>query len=268
MEGNSILDNRKKTISEMHHNERYYKNALYVTPEQQDKIKNVKIVFGGVGLGSVLAEAALRLGFENFVFIDGDTVELSNLNRQNYQEEDITKSKVESITKRLLSINPNAKIEYHHLFLDPDNITDYIDGCDIAINAIDFDVEDTPFVFDEKCKEKGIPVIHPLNFGWAGAAYVVTPDSEQIYDVARNKKCFELVLIKNMLEYFKYRAEMNLTWFYEFYESYKENSAKITPPQLVVGSSLAAALVTNILFSLVNGLEVKTFPEPYFLSTR
>ncbi|WP_062053429.1 HesA/MoeB/ThiF family protein [Aquimarina longa] len=261
-------EEKKKSIPEMHDSERYHKNVLYITPEQQDKIKDVKILFGGVGLGSVLAENLLRLGFENFVFIDGDEVELSNLNRQNYQEKDINVSKVEAITQRLLAINPNAKIEYHHLFLEPDTIPEYLQGCDIAVNAIDFDTADTPFAFDQECKEKGIPVIHPLNFGWAGAVYVVTPDSEQIYDVARNEGSFELVLIQNMLDYFKYEKSMDLTWFYDFYESYKVNATKITPPQLVVGSFLAAALVTNVVFSLVNGLEVKTFPEPYFLSTR
>ncbi len=257
-----------KAIPEMHNDKRYHKNVLYITPEQQDKIKNKKILFGGVGLGSVIAEAALRLGFENFVFIDGDEVELSNLNRQNYDQKDIGKSKVEAITERLKAINPDVKIEYHHIFLEPSTISGYVDGCDIAINAIDFDTAQTPFVFDEVCKEKGISVIHPLNFGWASAAYVVTPDSEQIYDIARNEGRFELVLVDNMLQYLKGKNEMNLDWFYEFIELYRVNSTKITPPQLVVGSNLAAGLVSNILFSLVNGIEVKTFPEPYFLSTR
>ena len=257
-----------KKIPEMHDEERYHKNVLYITPEEQDRLKNVKIVFGGVGLGSVIAEAALRLGFENFVFIDGDEVEASNLNRQNYDFQNVGESKAASITKRMQAINPNANIEYHHLFLEPNTIAQYVDGCDIAINAIDFDAEQTPFVFDEICKEKGIPVIHPLNFGWGGAAYVVTPDSEQIFDVARKEGRFELVLIENMLAYFKDRADMNLDWFYDFYKSYKANSTKITPPQLVVGSHLAAALVTNILFCICNGIEVKKFPEPYFLSTR
>ncbi|MDY8137852.1 ThiF family adenylyltransferase [Aquimarina sp. 2201CG5-10] len=264
-----VIEQREtKKIPEMHDDERYHKNVLYIKAQEQDKIKNTKILFGGVGLGSVIAEAALRLGFENFVFIDGDEVEISNLNRQNYDVEDINKSKVEAITKRLKKINPDVTIEYHHLFLEPSTISKYVEGCDIAINAIDFDTAHTPFVFDEVCKEKGISVIHPLNFGWGGAAYVVTPDSEQIYDVERNDGRFELILIENMLEYLKERKDMDLRWFYDFFESYKKNSTKITPPQLVVGSHLAAALVSNILFCLVNNLEVKTFPEPYFLSTR
>ena len=257
-----------KAISEMHDSERYHKNVLYITPEQQDKIKDIKIVFGGVGLGSVIAESLLRLGFENFVFIDGDEVETSNLNRQNYTEEHINTSKVASITQRLTAINPEVKVTCHHVFLEPDTIENYVEGCDIAINAIDFDTLQTPFVFDECCKALGIPVIHPLNFGWAGAAYVVTPTSEQIYDVARNTGRFELVLIQNMLNYFENRKDIDLSWFYDFYEAYKAKSKEITPPQLIVGSHIAAALVTNIAFSLSNNLPVKTYPEPYFLSTR
>ncbi len=252
----------------MHDNERYHKNVLYITPEQQDKIKGVKIVFGGVGLGSIIAEGLLRLGFESFVFIDGDEVEKSNLNRQNYTEEDINSSKVASITKRLEAINPKVQIAHHHVFLEPKTIKNYVSGCDIAINAIDFDTLETPFVFDEVCKELGIPVIHPLNFGWASAAYLVTPESEQIYDIARGTGRFELVLVQNMFEYLEARKDLELDWFYDFYEKYKEKSTQITPPQLVVGSYLAASLVTNIVFCLVNDLKVKTYPEPYFISTR
>lgn len=258
----------KKALPEMHDNPRYHKNVLYITPEEQEKIKDIKIVFGGVGLGSVIAESLLRLGFENFVFIDGDEVEVSNLNRQNYTEEHIGNAKVASITNRLKEINPEVKIIYHHLFLEPNTIEAYVKGCDIAINAIDFDSLETPFVFDERCKELGIPVIHPLNFGWAGAAYVVTPTSEQIYNVARSTGRFELVLIQNILSYLEGREDLELNWLYELLEAYKEKSTQITPPQLVVGSNLAAALVTNIAFSLINGLPVKTYPEPYFISTR
>lgn len=258
----------KKALPEMHDNPRYHKNVLYITPEEQEKIKNVKIVFGGVGLGSVIAESLLRLGFENFVFIDGDEVETSNLNRQNYTEANIGQSKVAAITSRLQAINPEVQISYHHVFLAPDTIIDYVKGCDIAINAIDFDSLETPFVFDECCKELGIPVIHPLNFGWAGAAYVVTPSSEQIYNEARSTGRFELVLIENILNYLEGREDLELNWLYALLEAYKEKSTQITPPQLIVGSYLAASLVTNIAFSLINNLPIKTYPEPYFVSTR
>lgn len=48
--------------------------------------------------------------------IDGDVVELSNLNRQNYTEKDISKPKVEALKERLLAINSEAKITIHNCF--------------------------------------------------------------------------------------------------------------------------------------------------------
>ena len=248
--------------------QRYFKNVLYITPEQQAKIKHCKILFAGVGLGSVVAEAALRLGFEQFVLIDGDTVELSNLNRQNYHMTDIGQPKVEALKQHLHRINPAAKIQTHNLFLDsPTSIAEHISDCDIAINAIDFDDNQTPFLFDQICQQQNIPVVHPLNFGWAGAAYVVTPTGQQIHEVPRGDGRFELVLIESFLDWFKHHPELNLQWLERFLNDYSTFSSLLTPPQLTVGAHLTAAIVTDILFRLVNGLEVKSYPEPYFAHT-
>jgi len=62
---------------------RYSRNRIYVTLEEQEKIKRYRILLGGAGIGSIIAECALRFGFENITIVDGDRVELSNLNRQN-----------------------------------------------------------------------------------------------------------------------------------------------------------------------------------------
>ena len=51
---------------------RYDRNRLYITEEEQQKIRDTKIVFGGAGIGSVIAECALRFGFENITIVDGD----------------------------------------------------------------------------------------------------------------------------------------------------------------------------------------------------
>ena len=63
---------------------RYSRNQLYVHKSEQIILKSKKILLAGAGLGSTIAECALRLGFENICIIDNDSVEDSNLNRQNY----------------------------------------------------------------------------------------------------------------------------------------------------------------------------------------
>ena len=92
----------------------YRRNRIYISNDNQQKMKNCRLLIAGAGLGSVISECALRFGFENITIIDFDQVELSNLNRQNYVQNDIGKLKVEALVKRLKSINPNASINYHY----------------------------------------------------------------------------------------------------------------------------------------------------------
>ena len=48
-----------------HQNEKMYsRNRIYIKPDEQEKIKHFRVLLGGAGLGSVIAECALRLGFE------------------------------------------------------------------------------------------------------------------------------------------------------------------------------------------------------------
>jgi tRNA A37 threonylcarbamoyladenosine dehydratase len=106
----------------------------------------------------------LRFGFENITVVDGDKVELSNLNCQNYTEAEIGKYKAEILAEKLRNINSQANISFHNIFIDRDNVEELLKGHDIAVNALEFK-SDIPFVFDGVCKKHGITVLHPYNFG-------------------------------------------------------------------------------------------------------
>ena len=244
----------------------YSKNAIYITKEQQEKIKETRILLGGVGLGSVIAEAALRLGFLNFTIIDADEVEEGNLNRQNYLNTDIGTPKVEALAKRLRGINPNVNLNIIKVYIDENNASEYLKDCDIAINAVDFST-DAPFLFDKICNSQDIPIIHPYNLGWAGFVFVVTADSEQIYDLPRKYEHFEFSIIDHVTDWVRNNQKKDLIWIKEFKKNYWEEQDKSTP-QLSVASYLTAGVTTSVLFSIANGLEIKTFPEPYFVSSR
>ncbi len=76
----------------------YSRNRIYISEKKQQQIKNFEILIGGCGIGSVIAECALRMGFEKISLVDGDKVEDSNLNRQNYTDEDILSVKLYGCT--------------------------------------------------------------------------------------------------------------------------------------------------------------------------
>ena len=106
---------------------------MLLTNEEQVFIKNHPIIIVGLEIGSVIAECALRMGFENMTIIDGG---------------DVTFLNTISVKKRLLSINKKAKIKVYHCSLTIDVIEKYIEGCSIAINTLSFN-SGAAFHFDE-----------------------------------------------------------------------------------------------------------------------
>ncbi|WP_440880074.1 ThiF family adenylyltransferase [Tenacibaculum sp. C7A-26P2] len=244
---------------------RYSRNRIYVKPEEQALIKNYPILLGGSGIGSVIAECALRFGFENITIIDGDYVENSNLNRQNYVEDDINIDKVDAIKKRLLSINNKANINVYNCFLTTENVESYIDRHKIAINALDF-TSDVPLLFDEVCQRKNIPVLHPYNLGWGGLVTVISPKGLSLKAIAKKgQKINELRVVEYISSYLKFWRTSQF-WIDEVLHEYLNEKEKLSPPQLSIGSWIVASMCTHLLFKIATNKEYKRFPEFYFSS--
>jgi molybdopterin/thiamine biosynthesis adenylyltransferase len=245
---------------------RYSRNRVYLTESEQKAIKNCPIILGGCGIGSVIAECALRLGFENITIVDGDEVELSNLNRQNYVEDDIAISKVDAIKKRLLSINKKANIVVHDCFLTTENVKEYIPGHSIAINALDF-TSDVPLVFDEVCKQNNIPVLHPYNLGWGGLVTIITPEGLSLNSIDRQngEKFNEVKVVEYVSSYLKFwRAPHN--WIEDALNKYLNEKKVLPPPQLPIASWMVAAMCSHLMFNIATNKKIKEFPE-FYLST-
>lgn len=244
--------------------ERYNRNRLYVSEREQNLIRDYKIFLAGAGLGSVIAECALRFGFETMTIADGDKVEESNLNRQNYTENDIGRYKAECLAERLLNINPKAQIDFYTNFLTPDNIRDMLNSHNVAINALDFK-DDTPFVFDEICKKRNIPVLHPYNFGWAGFVTAVDPLGHSLSELSDEPKGFELKVAEYVIGHGAFWNQPK-EWLDKIVTQYKEEKENIPQPQLSIASWIAAGLCTTAMYNLATGKPVNYFPKFYLSS--
>lgn len=241
--------------------QRYSRNRIYITKEEQEVIKNTSIILGGAGIGSAIAECLLRLGFETITLIDGDVVEQTNLNRQNYTEKDVSKYKVDAIKERLLSINSHAKITTHNCFLTPENVDQYIGDHKIAINALDFS-SDVPLLFDELCQKKNIPVLHPYNLGWGALVLVISENNGLDVLAAEGQSFNELHVVQHVTHTMRNSGKPQV-WLEEVIEKYINEEEKLSPPQLAIASYLVAGLCTTIAFDIATNKPVKKFPEFY-----
>ena len=245
--------------------DRYSRNRIYLSKDEQSTLKDYPIILGGSGIGSVIAECALRLGFEQITIIDGDQVEESNLNRQNYTHNDISVDKTEAIKNRLLAINPNAQIKVHNCFLTSENVGDYIKGHKIAINALDFST-DVPLVFDKVCQENNIPVLHPYNLGWGGLVAVIITGGMSLEGIRKPNKDFnEVDMVEYVTNYLKF-WKIPHQWIDDVLEKYKNETEPLPPPQLSIASWTVASMCTHIMFNIATKKDIKVFPE-FYLST-
>ena len=243
---------------------RYKRNIIHIKEEDQQCIQDFTVLIGGCGIGSYIAECLLRMGFENLIIVDGDTVEMTNLNRQNYVVADIGVNKAIALKDRLMAINPEAKITAYPEFLDRNNLYNLDLNCKVAINALDFS-SDIPFLFDEHMAYKNIPVVHPYNLGWAGFLTVITPESRNLRSLDKAHQIFEMNVGKFIVDNLKDQG-INTEWLEEFLSEYGKIAMDSPPPQLALGLYLLSGMVCHVVFNIATGKRIKTFPESYYLS--
>lgn len=121
-------------------NEQFIRTIALIGENNFNNIQNKTIaVFGLGGVGGTTFESLVRTGFKNFIIVDFDVVDVSNLNRQIlYTLEDINKLKVEASKQRALKINPNLKIDAFNLKISANSISNFKNlKIDYIIDAID-----------------------------------------------------------------------------------------------------------------------------------
>lgn len=94
-------------------------------------------VCGLGGLGSNIAIALARAGVGNLILIDFDTVDLSNLHRQQYKVTQIGMNKTDALRDNLLEIAPYVAVETYSLRITEENAVSLLDNADIICEAFD-----------------------------------------------------------------------------------------------------------------------------------
>jgi bacteriocin biosynthesis cyclodehydratase domain-containing protein len=139
-----------------------------LTPSQcQDRLRGARLAVLGVGgLGGWAAWALACTGIGEMWLVDGDRVEISNLNRQIlYTEADIGRLKVEAAAERLAAFNSAMKIEATPKRLESEaEIAEFIAGADVVIDAADWPAHDIERWCNSACFEAGIPYITMSHF--------------------------------------------------------------------------------------------------------
>lgn len=156
---------------------RYSRHILLkdVGVEGQEKIRNRKVlVVGAGGLGAPVALYLAAAGVGTIGIVDGDVVDLSNLQRQVIHfTGDVGHPKVESARDKMLAINPNVKVNTIREFLMSDNALDIIKDYDFIVDGTDnFPVK---FLINDACVMAGKPFSHGGILRFEGQTFTHLP---------------------------------------------------------------------------------------------
>jgi sulfur carrier protein ThiS adenylyltransferase len=94
-------------------------------------------IAGAGGLGSNVAISLARAGVGRLVIADFDTLEPSNLNRQQYFIDQIGRLKVEALKETLIRINPFSVYEIRNVRLTRRNAAEIFHSVDVLVEAFD-----------------------------------------------------------------------------------------------------------------------------------
>ena len=102
------------------------------------KLKKVEVCILGLGgLGSNVAVLLARAGIGSLKLVDFDTVEASNLNRQQYRISHIGLKKTEVMKTIIKEINPFVEIDTFDIKVDRENILSVVEDIEIVVEAFD-----------------------------------------------------------------------------------------------------------------------------------
>lgn len=103
-----------------------------------EKLKEAKVCILGLGgLGSNVAVLLARSGIGYLKLVDFDTVEASNLNRQQYRISHIGIKKTEAMKSIIKEINPFVETEVLDIKIDRENIYSIVGDIEIVVEAFD-----------------------------------------------------------------------------------------------------------------------------------
>lgn len=103
-----------------------------------DKLRSARVAVAGLGgLGSNVAVSLARAGVGELMLVDFDRVDLSNLNRQQYEIADLGRYKTDALSERLALINPYMKLTARTVKVTAENAAEIFGGFGIVCEAFD-----------------------------------------------------------------------------------------------------------------------------------
>jgi molybdopterin/thiamine biosynthesis adenylyltransferase/rhodanese-related sulfurtransferase len=147
---------------------------------QRKLLRSKVLLIGAGGLGSPTALYLAAAGVGTMGLMDGDVVDVSNLQRQVlHTTANVGRPKVDSGAETIQALNPDVKVIKLPTRIDVDNVMDIIKDYDLVIDGSDN--FDTRYLVNDACYLAGKTNVHGSIFQFEGMASVFAPNKGPCY---------------------------------------------------------------------------------------
>lgn len=215
---------------------------LLLGEEALEKLRSARVALFGIGgVGSFAAEALARGGVGHITLVDGDTVSITNINRQLIAlHSTVGKEKTAVMAERIADISPETEVETYPVVYGAEN-RDLMDFStyDYVIDAID--TVTSKLILIEEAKKAGVPVISCM-----GTGNKFHPERFEVTDISKTSVC---PLAKVMRKELKVRGIKNVKVVYSKEEPQKPAASTETGKRQIPGSLSFVPPVAGLLLA-------------------
>lgn len=197
---------------------------LLFKKEGLEKLQNAKVLVVGLGgVGSFAAEFLARAGVGNMTIVDGDVVDITNINRQlPALHSTVGQPKITIVGDRLMDINPELQLTRIQEFLSPERAYELVStDFDYVLDCIDSVTPKLNLLM--AAKRKGVKIISSMGAGGKMEAAKV-----KVTDISKTENCHLARTIKRRLKSEKIYKGIKVVFSSEIQD---ETSLKVTDGQ-------------------------------------
>ena len=229
------------------------RTELLVKEEGIERLQSANILIVGLGgVGSFAAEFLVRSGIGNLTIVDGDTVDITNINRQlPALNSTIGKNKTDVVAERILDINPELNLKKINEFLEPERMEEILtqEKFDYVLDCIDSLSPKLALIIT--CKRKKIKLISAM-----GAGGKTDPSKVMVRDISKTNNCFLAKQIRKKLKKEQIHKGFRCVFSTEIQD---ENSLKMTDGSNYKKSFYGTISYMPAIFGLYAAAEVIRF---------
>ena len=229
------------------------RTELLVKEEGIKRLQSANILIVGLGgVGSFAAEFLVRSGIGNLTIVDGDTVDITNINRQlPALNSTIGKNKTDVVAERILDINPEINLKKINEFLEPERMEEILtqEKFDYVLDCIDSLSPKLALIIT--CKRKKIKLVSAM-----GAGGKTDPSKVMVRDISKTSNCFLAKQIRKKLRKEQIHKGFRCVFSTEIQD---ENSLKMTDGSNYKKSFYGTISYMPAIFGLYAAAEVIRF---------